>query len=540
MGIEEVPNYSGGKYIKQSAGEFNALVVVDNTTTLTKKEKKPTSFSNALTNLIASDDFKNSKALAALSKETYGTIDWKDAVTRAGDEAVSSLIESAAAGAGDAMTVAATSYFGPVGGAITKLGTDWLNKTVGTFFEKEAGGRTRDMHLSPGQWVYINDGKSTHRAHSEPVIVHMEDAPLTRYEFSGDAFGMRRRMLKFKEEEADDISIGFYVGSTENLERVNVFSLKRLAKEYRYKDDVRAVEIATAKILDSDPIAQINQLYFKDFDNPDGDEQLYTGVSTDPGAEVIYKNEIWNIVQTNGSIATIEDEIGSREMVSLDKLDPGRSRNDTSWNYGSGFKQSFLADGAANLFSGAFIWVPSRTDFKEFSEWEMACVRNLAAKDVHACVLIDGEYIVTTKSEVFKVESELYDTLMRDKNFIEFSQACARGQDCTHVVQFDEGDYMMLLGLTEVAAAQICKFPTREAVKPVISEKRRRLVGTEDAKKLDQAEHTQTLENTPMQQSVVVDRETAQSWSAAADTGAGGLGIFAVVALVAFLCLNSS
>ena len=119
MGIEEVPNYSGGKYIKQSAGEFNALVVVDNTTTLTKKEKKPTSFSNALTNLIASDDFKNSKALAALSKETYGTIDWKDAVTRAGDEAVSSLIESAAAGAGSMADVPPLHIHVPPGGNIS-------------------------------------------------------------------------------------------------------------------------------------------------------------------------------------------------------------------------------------------------------------------------------------------------------------------------------------------------------------------------------------------------------------------------------------
>ena len=85
MGIEEVRDYSGGKYIKQSAGDFNALVVVDNTTTLTKKEKKPNSFSTALTNLINSDNFKNSKALTALSKETNGTIDWSDPVQRSGE-----------------------------------------------------------------------------------------------------------------------------------------------------------------------------------------------------------------------------------------------------------------------------------------------------------------------------------------------------------------------------------------------------------------------------------------------------------------------
>ena len=277
-------------------------------------------------------------------------------------------------------------------------------------------------------------------------------------------------------------------------------------------------------------------MYFKDYDKPEGEEQLYTGVSTDPGAEVIYKEEVWNIVQTKGSIATIEDEIGTREMGSLDKLDPGRSKNDTSWNYGSGFTQSFIADGSANLFRGAFIWVPSRQDFKDISDWEMACIRNLDNKDVHACVLIDGEYIVTAKSDVFKVESELYDTLMRNKTFLQFAQACARGQDRTHVVQFDEGDYLMLLGLTEVAAAQICSFPKREEVKPVISEIRRRMVGVDDAKKLDEAENTQTLQNIPMQQKVVVNKEEVQSWSAA-ESG-GGLGMFAVVALVAFLCFN--
>ena len=241
------------------------------------------------------------------------------------------------------------------------------------------------MYMLPGAWVYINDGLSLHRREAD-----------TKYDYSAAYIGFRRRMLKFKEDDKIEVSYGFFVGDADNAERVNVFSMKRMKKEYLHKDDVRAVEMTTAAKFDADPdLRRLNQAYFAEYGVVD--DKIYTGVNTDPGAEVVYNGELWNIVRFIGDRATIEDEIGNRKMVSLDKLDPGRSRHSNSWNYGRTdkvFNNDFGAASEAQVFAGMFCWMPSRPIFRDISDWEMACVRNIAPDGYHCCVFIDGEYIV--------------------------------------------------------------------------------------------------------------------------------------------------
>ena len=225
-------------------------------------------------------------------------------------------------------------------------------------------------------------------------------------------------------------------------------------------------------------------------------KKLYTGVNTDPGAEVIYNGELWNIVKTHGDRATIEDEVGTRNMVSLDKLDPGRTRHSNSWNYGSGFNSSFISDGSAQVHAGKFCWVPSRPDFREYSDWEMACVRNIAPDGFHCCVFIDGEYVVC--KDIWPIDDELSEMLNSERKYLTFVEACLRGADCTHVVQFDDNDILMLLGITESVAAKLPVVKRGKVVCPVVSENRKTVKNNEDVERNDVDEEFQKLNNIPM------------------------------------------
>ena len=433
----ELALYNGNKYNKASDGLFDVLAKAD-LGKLAGELGAPTNFGETLAQMVKEKKLQ-SKSLSALSKEVMGTEDWGDAVARVGDELVESAVNTAVGVGTKAVTVAATTAFGPIIGALSNIGGELISSVVGDYFKKQEGARTREMYMLPGQWVYINDGPTRGGRNPED-----EGGPLVLgdYDYTSDMF--RRRLMKFPEKEQKNISYGFFIGDAENLERVNVFSCKRMQKEYLFKDNVRAVEISEARKFDADKILKrVKDAWFADYKIP---EQMYTTVNTDPGAEVVWKGELWNIVRCTGSMATIEDEVGTRNMVSLDKLDPGRTTHTNSWNYGSRFDTSFFADGSATLHSGMFVWVPARDAYLKYTAWEMAVIRNIGPDGVHSCCLIDGEYIVA--EEVWPLDDDMQEMLNADKKYVTFAEHATRGASCTGIVQFDRGDQLMLLGKT--------------------------------------------------------------------------------------------
>ena len=258
---DELVLYEGNKYNKVSSGDFDQLAVIDNTSTLTKKKDKPWSFGDAIAKLITGETKLTieSSALTQLSKASFGTEDWGDAIDQLEDELVEVVGMGAVTYGQKSLTMAATSAWGPIGGALTELGGNLVTSTIKSIFTKDIASKTRNMYMLPGQWVYINDGKSLHNRGSDRA-----PAVLNSYDYTLDIF--RRRMLKFEEDEEIEVSYGFFVSDADNLERVNIFSMKRMKKEYLYKDDVRAVEMTSAQKMDKDPgLRKFVEAYFTEY-----------------------------------------------------------------------------------------------------------------------------------------------------------------------------------------------------------------------------------------------------------------------------------
>ena len=78
------------------------------------------SFGDAIAKMLTGKGFQ-SAALTQLSKASFGTDDWGDAVEQLEDEIVSTVVTGAVSAGTKALIVPATSAFGPIGAALTTI-----------------------------------------------------------------------------------------------------------------------------------------------------------------------------------------------------------------------------------------------------------------------------------------------------------------------------------------------------------------------------------------------------------------------------------
>ena len=192
---------------------------------------------------------------------------------------------------------------------------------------------------------------------------------------------LRRRMLL-----EDKLSFGFFIGLGAENGRCQVYNFYVMQPQDLRFEDITSLPDESAKELDGNPVLdKIRETWFESQETEAA--IMDTDVNTDPGAEAIYEGHLVHVVKTNRSNAIIEHDDGERLTVTLDKLEPGRRTHSNSWVYGDGYRDNgFLADGAARIFSGQWVWVDAQPDIAKSlgTAVELACVWKIGPEGLDA------------------------------------------------------------------------------------------------------------------------------------------------------------
>ena len=397
-------------------------------------EGDPPSFEAGVVNILRQGGVPE-QYLAGLGGEPVGSDAWLDAFRGVVYKAEDVVVDTAIGGV--LAAIAPASVLVAFEGGMAKLRQSWASAT-----EKSRQEKRGKMH--PGSWVYINNGQ-------EPGQVGHDE--------------LRRRLVE-KPQPEDNVSIGFYIALAAGL-RVAVFNFRLFREEHVLIDDVFLVDGFKARELDDNPLlSSIRDLKFVEPPQP----KLDHNVPTDPGTEVILNEELYHIVQCEGSMALIEDEHGQRFTVSIEKLTRGRVKHNNVWNYQTGkpFLTGFESGSPAPCFAGQWVWVAARAEIAETGAamHELAVVWKLEADGVHVVLAVDG--VVRTFSEgTFRpVTDDLVELMSLRKIFNIFRREVLEGGDTkTHNL----GQYELLFCLGKVNEEQIKFVPGFPKGDPVIA-----------------------------------------------------------------------
>ena len=306
-------------------------------------------------------------------------------------------------------TSAATWVGGPwgvaLGGAIEIAGNVYKS-TVG---QVTIGAPTGSYIFNQGEWVAIDNG-------NHGPINNDDD------NYKGE---LRRRRLAAPR----DISVGFYIGDGAETNMVTVFNFKNMREEDHHSFDIRQLSSEESSKMDTNPLSSaIRNKRFSSL----GSTVTGSKVPTDPGTEVIFRNELYFIVKTVGTQVVIEDTHGHRKFVSLNDLTRGRVTSTTSYNYandGTITNNSFVSPGEHSISAGMFVWVQSRDMIRDTSTRELICVSQIRGDLVVGYYCLDGAECRRPEDEVTLLDDDFNVTLSKIDCFGKFAVAALAGYD---------------------------------------------------------------------------------------------------------------
>ena len=260
------------------------------------------------------------------------------------------------------------------------------------------------------------------------------------------------------------VSVGFFVGEANTPGFLKCFNFMLMREEDYLTDTVAAC--GSGKITELNKNKVMSSIRDLAVYNPIPPAQLFNvyGVPTDPGTEVVFEEERYWIVQCEGDVALIEDIHGQQKEVTLDHLEKGRVTNTNAWNYRKGeiFETGFEADGAAQVFSGQWVWITARDGLLEANTTthELAVVWNIQHEGAHVFNAIDGDLVVV--DDVWPVSKNLSEVFNLNKQFVRFRNAAVEGEN-TNMYLLGRDQLLACIGQSEDAQMD---FP-RPGVEPV-------------------------------------------------------------------------
>ena len=437
------------KYNKLDKAAFDVQDDID----ISKRFKKAESFGAGRQDIMKDAGLK-SDALKQMAGTAVGSDEWMDAFRGAAETSTDYAVDTMLAGALQAIFPEAPGV-GAVVSAVWEKTRSWWRATSS---EREL---TRMGLLKRGQWIVINNGK----AQEEVDAVSWFGS--TEYEV-GYRDRLRRRMLL-----QDVLSFGFFLGLGAENGRCQVYNFYVMQPEDLRFEDITALPDAEAIALDdNDVLFKIRDSWFESQETEAA--IMDTNVNTDPGSEAIYEGHLVHVVKTDRSNAIIEHDDGERLTVTLDKLEPGRRTHSNSWVYGDGYRDNgFLADGAARIFSGQWVWVDAQPDIAKSlgCAVELACVWKIGPEGLHVFRTLDGTHDAV--DEFAPVTDELNDYLNKDWNFGLFKDKAVTAGDTERfrMSQHPE-DALTCIGKTHDTQIKLQKVDLQNyvAVEPRISE----------------------------------------------------------------------
>ena len=266
-----------------------------------------------------------------------------------------------------------------------------------------------------GEWLFIDLGE---RRVFKQTALHRREEILQDQIFGGGDF--------FEEslfEQEHDFAIGFYVSNTSSPGTHTVFNFNSGKEEDFYFDKLRACpQNLKEQIDENDQLRQIRELrIFKDYSVANTN-----GINTDPGVEVIYKGEAYNVVSQHGESVLIQNQGEQTILVPIVDLQNGRRANDSSYNYSTSTPGIGQFAPSFSLVAFEWVWVrPDEDDRKVDPNCEaiLAMIMWLGeGSSVQIAKAYDGSLKEVRVGDIAEISNTLQDSL-RYSQAVRFKKA---------------------------------------------------------------------------------------------------------------------
>ena len=262
-----------------------------------------------------------------------------------------------------------------------------------------------------GDWVVVDDGEKTvARLDKDMTIPEMYPPPPQISELN-----------VFERVEA--YHVGFYVSAGKEASSSVVFNLFTGHTVEHLNLKIKKLPLVQRKTWDNDAFAsEVRELYFTKHDHV----LIESQVSTDPGTEVIYKDENWHIVSCDHDVAMIEAPDGMRKFVALVELRRARQdrANSHAWRYDKGGvpeNNGFNTD-PGGFGVGDWVWVQRGVD------WELAMVHIIVGDNAVVYFTQSGFKDKIPIPEIRVAMRDVTDMYNKINDFVKFKLAAIEGR----------------------------------------------------------------------------------------------------------------
>ena len=281
-----------------------------------------------------------------------------------------------------------------------------LSYEAAEIFGKHTG--TPIVHsFKPGEWVGIDNGE-----------IRIKKAIQRGMDWSAGTMFQDFPIQQDHEIETDRLtSIGFVVCDGEKPGTTRVFNFETGEKEDKNKFQVVSLPKQRQVFLNANKSLQVIKRIVLHPDPPIP-KKLRCDVPCDPGEEVVYQKNTYQVVTCDGTHVRITD--GRIHFdTNMSELTRGRVKHTNAWNYGAATDSGFDADSRSKIHAGQWIWIAPRH--------AVLCVRIINGIIVDGYYALDGQRFQTHISQVHTVLQERQSFLDQMKGFREFKRYAVSG-----------------------------------------------------------------------------------------------------------------
>ena len=343
---------------------------------------------------------------------------------------------------------------GASGGTLGAIGAFVME--AGELVNKHWGQPPDDV--TKGDWVAIDNG-----------VVRLK-----RKMKAALSWGMGAIFEDFPEEEELEmdterlVSFGFVVDITDASDVVKVFNFETGEQQDIRKNMVRRLpELRQREITDNENMMAIQSIIM---DKDEVAHKLACDVPCDPGEEVTYKGQLYNIVTCDGTIARIEDALESFD-VHMKELGRGRVDHINSWNYRTeigedgeppeqstiypeSVKSGFNSSSRSAIYKGSWVWVNPRSKILKvypLCKKELGVVMVINGALAVGYYTIDGVRFDTHLSQIVTVHEERQEWLNQHKSFFKFKSYATTGDYLVKSFALGRDFHLICLGLAKLS-----------------------------------------------------------------------------------------
>ena len=312
--------------------------------------------------------------------------------------------------------IGVTSLVGGTGGKVFGLGME-----IGNIARALSGKDSKWGRVNPnrGDWVAISNGVETVKKKVKQALgaagvsMFMDSTTKADQEIS----------------IGNTISIGFYMHEGTLPGTKTVFNFQVQGAEERHKNEIMVLDPERQKQLNGNTVlARLKSIVLGKDTIPLRNEDE---IPVDPGSEVVYKGDVYKIVDCNGFTAQIKNKIKTLN-VDVSQLHRGRVDHTNGWNNAKNTDGGFDADSKARFHKGQWVWLkPRHSTLRIYpkTQYELGILRIINGAIFDGFYAMDGVRFSTVISQVRPCPKHTTEWMNLQKQFLRFKIAAVKGID---------------------------------------------------------------------------------------------------------------